>query len=196
MIHLNSNLLCAVAIQTTGPDAQKHELLEIAVIPLNEKCEIKKKGLPFNVMIKPEYPQRAEYNIPNDYLMHVCKVGFDKYDAADLFEKWFYKLELKDNKRIMVLAHDWAFKRDFIKEWLQPTAFSTCFDTRYRDTQAIGLFYNDYFDRLAEPCPFPKVALSYMSAMRRIDYNKINNVIDECDTVVKLYRNLIGTRVL
>jgi len=192
MIHLNRNILAALAIKTTGPDAQKHEIIEIAIIPLNEKCEIDKSKIPFNLMLKPERPELVDYSFENEYLMHVCTVGFEKYDAAELFEAWFLKLKLLERKKIMILAHDWASKRDFIKEWLQPTSFGIHFDHRYRDPQAIGLFMNDVFDRKTEPCPFPKVKLGYMSSVQKVEYEpRLPSVIDECQAVINLYHSLV-----
>jgi DNA polymerase III epsilon subunit-like protein len=192
MKHLNSNILCAVAIRTTGPNSQKQELIEIAVIPLDPKCDVSREYLPFNLMIKPEHPERAEYDINNEYLMKVCTVGFDKYDAANMFEDWFSKLKLKSYKKIVVLAHNWVRQIDFVKEWLQPTSFEMCFHTDYRDPQVIGLYLNDIADIQNERYPFAKVKLSYMCATRRLEYAKrIVTVIDECDAVVKLYKNLI-----
>jgi len=192
MIHLNRNMLAALAIKTTGPDAQKHEILEIAIIPLNENCKINKNVVPFNLMLKPEFPERSHYNFDNEFLMHVCAVGFDKYDAAEMFEAWFQKLKLLERKKIMVLAHDWAAKRDFIKEWLQPSSFETHFDHRYRDPQAIGLYINDVFDRKTEPCPFPKVKLSYMSSIQKVEYEpRLPSVIDECQAIINLYHSLV-----
>lgn len=192
MQHLNRNILCALAIKTTGPDAQKHELIEIIIIPLTPTCDINKKILPFNVLFKPEHVTRAEFNLDNDLVLSAMSNGFDKYDAADIFEKWFAKLDLPPNKRIMVLTHDWAAKSEFIKEWLQPTAFRMTFSHEYRDIQAIGLFLNDYCDLRNERWPFPKVKLSYMSAVQKIEYaNRLPTVVDECQAMINLYKSLL-----
>ncbi|MDX1372169.1 MAG: hypothetical protein R3321_06845, partial [Nitrososphaeraceae archaeon] len=180
MRHLNSNILCAVTIKTTGSDAQKHELLEIIVLPLASDLTIKKDILPFNVLIKPEKIRRAEYNLDNNFVLNCIEKGLDKYEAADIFEAWFEKLELRYSKKIMVLTHNWAAKRDFIKEWLQPTGFDKAFHHEYRDVQAIGLFYNDKFDFKNEMWPFPKVKLSYMCAVQKLEYeDRLPTVVDE-----------------
>lgn len=194
MKHLNSNILCAVAIKTTGPDAQKHILLEIAIIPLTATCSISKEVLPFNIIFKPDDQDltRAEFSLDNDLVLKCLEQGQDKYEAAELFDKWFAKLRLPERKRIMVLAHDWASKRDFIKEWLQPTGFHNSFSHEYRDPQSIGLFLNDRADVKNERCPFPKVKLSYMAAVEKIEYvERLPTVIDECQAVINLYKSLL-----
>lgn len=192
MKHLNSNILCVVAIETTGSDAQKHELLEISVIPLTSTLDISKKVLPFNILFRPEQIERAEYNLDNDLVLKCMQQGLDKYEAAELFENWFAKLELPERKRIMVLTHNWAAKRDFIKEWLQPISFNLTFHSEYRDIQAIGLYLNDCMDIKNERYPFPKVKLSYMAAMEKVDYeNRLPTVIDQCQCMINTYKSLV-----
>ena len=199
MKHLNSNVLCAVAIKTTGPDAQKHELLEIAIIPLNATCDIDKSKLPFNILFKSDDQvlTRAAYNLDNELVTKCMGMGLDKFDAAELFDGWFDKLGLiEKRKRIMPLAHNWAAKRDFIKEWLQPTGFEMTFSHEYRDIQSIGLFMNDRMDVKNERCPFPKVKLGYMSSMQKVEYvERLPTVIDECQALVNLYKSLIRSQI-
>lgn len=192
MKHLNSNILCAVAVKTTGSDATKHEILEIAVIPVNAVCKVSKDHIPFNLMFKPERPQDAEYSINNDFMLDCCTRGMDPYEAAELFEIWFERLKLKGRKQIMVLSHNWASKREFLKAWLMPTAFNRIFNIDYRDIMPIGLYYNDLDDARNELCRFPKVKLSYMCAMHKVEYaDRLPTVIDECAACIDLYRSLI-----
>lgn len=194
MKHLNSNILCVVAIKTTGSDAQKHELLEIAIIPLTATLGVNKTILPFNILFLPSNDAitRAEYNLDNELILKCMEQGQDKYEAAELFEAWFAKLKLPPNKKIMVLTYDWAAKRDFIKEWLQPTGFKLTFSSEYRDIQPIGLYWNDAMDIKCERCPFPKVKLSYMAAMEKVEYeNRLPTVIDECQCIINTYKSLI-----
>ena len=96
----------------------------------------------------------------------------------------------------MVLCHNWAFKKPFIEEWLQPTGFNLAFHHEYRDPQAVGLFINDRFDARNELCPFPKVKLSYMCAVHKLEYEDgLPTVIDECAALITLYKSLIHTSI-
>lgn len=187
MKHLNSNILCAVAVQTTG-----HEILELCVVALTSTCDMDKNILPFNVLFKIEYLDKCEANINYNLLMKAAREGMDKYEAADLFDKWFEKLNLREHKKIMVLTHDWAAQRNFIKDWLQPTAFDTYFHNQYRDTQVLGLHYNDRYDVHNELCPFPKVKLSYMCSQLKLEYTKrLPTVVDKCVAIMRLYKDLL-----
>ncbi len=192
MKHLNSNLLCAVAIKTTGPDPKKHELLEIAIIVLSPDCKVSKKHMPFNILFRPEKIQRAAYSLKNELVTKCMGHGVDLYDAAEMLDDWFEKLELRRGKQIMVLNHSWAKNRGFIEDWIQPTSFEKMFSKEYRDPQSIGLYINDRCDFRNEPCTFPKVKLSYMCSVQKLDYEQgLPTVIDECAGTIELYRSLI-----
>ena len=187
MKHLNSNILCAVFVETTGL-----EIIEVAVVPVTADCKVDKNLIPFNLLIRPEEPQKAS-SMDNEYLMAACERGADKWEAAELFEKWFEKFNLKYRKKIMPLSHDWCYHREFIKNWLLPKTFDACFSHQYRDTRAIGLFVNDCHDFQNEACPYPKTELKYMCAMQKTDYHKgKQNVIDKASAIIELYRSLIG----
>lgn len=194
MRHLNSNILCAVAIRTTGPVVGKHKLLEILVIPLTGDCKIDKNISLFNILFKPDEidMQRAEYNLDNELVMKCMGQGFEYNDGAELFEKWLAKLRLRTFKKIMVLCHNWAAKKPFIEDWLQPTGFNFAFHEEYRDPQAVGLFLNDRYDVRNDPYPFPKVKLSFMAAVQKLEYeHRLPTVTDECDVLIRLYRTLL-----
>ena len=194
MKHLNSNLLCAVAIKTTGSVAGIHKILEIAIIPLTKDCKVSREILPFNILFKVDEIdiRRAEYNLDNDLVLKCMSSGFEYTDGADLLEKWFEKLQLRFFKKIMILSHNWAFKRPFIENWLQPTGYNLFFHHEYRDPQAVGLFLNDRYDVKNEPYPFAKVKLSYMCATQKLEYeSRLPTVIDECAATISLYKSLI-----
>ena len=194
MRHLNGNLLCVIDVETTGLDPSKHEITEICILPLDEKLNVSRKVLPFNIMMKPSNPDNVEWDAIKvtqiDY-MKLCQEGMDKYEAADLFEEWFAKLGLPERKRISPLAHNWPFDRGFIREWLGPTSFEMHIDGRYRDTMAMALAFNDIADVNAEAYPFPKVALSYIASTLKIDFDKVHNALDDCVLTSKVYKEMI-----
>lgn len=168
-------------------------------MPLDPELKVRTDIAPFNIFMKPEWPERAEWEaigVNQADFTRICQIGLDKYEAADLFEEWFKKLKLPERKRISPLAHNWPFDREFIREWLGDTSFDMHFDGRFRDTMAIGLYLNDLADVHNEPYPFPKVKLSYMAATLKIDFDKLHNALDDCIITTKVYKELLRGREL
>lgn len=197
MIHLNGNLLCAIDVETTGVDPQKHEITEICVLPLDAKLGIRKDIVPFNIFIKPEKVENIEWDalrVSQTDFMKLCQNGMEKYQAADLFDEWYDKLKLPERKRISPLAHNWPFDREFIKEWLGTASYELHIDGRFRDSMATALAINDEYDAKNEPIPFPKVNLSYIASTLKIDFDKIHNALDDCVLTAKVYSDLIHRR--
>ena len=193
MIHLNGNLLCAIDVETTGLDPQKHEITEICILPLDNNMEVRRDVVPFNIFMKPEKIQNIDWDaitVTQTDFMKLCQVGMDKWEAADLFEEWFAKLQLPERKRISPLAHNWPFDREFIKEWLGVTSFESHIDGRFRDSMALALAINDEYDAKNEPIPFPKVKLSYIASTLKIDFDKIHNALDDTVLTAKVYKQL------
>ena len=60
MKHLNGNLLCAVDIETTGLVAGVHDIIEVAIIPLDHNLEPKTGFRIFDAMLQPLRPEKAE----------------------------------------------------------------------------------------------------------------------------------------
>lgn len=181
-------------METTGLDPDKNEITEICILPLDATLKVSREVLPFNIKMKPEFPENVEWEAIKvtqiDY-MKLCQEGMDKYAAADLFEEWYQKLKLPERKRISPLAHNWPFDRAFIKNWLGPTSFEMHIDGRFRDTMAVALAFNDIADFKNEPYPFPKVNLSYIASTLKIDFDKIHNALDDCVLTSKVYKELV-----
>lgn len=185
MQHLNSNLLCAVAARSTG-----YEMMEMAVVPLTSRLKVSRDHLPCNLLLRPDHPENATCS--KELLNYAIHRGIQPNDAAELFEGWFDKLGLPDRKQIMVLTHNWNKHRVWFVDWLQYTAFKTIFHEEVRDIQSVALWQNDYQDRKVEPCPFPKVKLSYLGATLKVDYvSGLPTVIDEIQAIVNVYRELV-----
>ena len=115
----------------------------------------------------------------------------DKYEAADLFVEWFYKLKLAENKRIMPLAHNWTFDSSFIKKWLGPKTYGFHIDGRYRDSMSIAQYINDKADHKNERIPFPKVNLSYIASQLKIPHESAHTALGDCVVTGEVYRELV-----
>lgn len=156
MTHLNHHLLCATDCETTGVKPGWHEIIQISFIPLDERIEINKNLPMFDLLIKPEHPERIEPNTPGqDTIKRAIETGHDKWIAVELFEHWFDSLQLAEKKRIVPLAHNYYFDRSFYMEWMGYESYNHFIDSRCRDLFVVANFLNDYAEFNAMDYPFP-----------------------------------------
>lgn len=175
--NFNGNQPVSICIDTTGPDANKHDLVEIAVIPMTLLWERDRNYNIFNTVLKPIRSggkfEKANLRHEAYYRPHLCRArratydgavvrGIDPMGCADLFEDWYGKLNLKPTKRLMALTYDWPFVSTFLKKWLGYDAFDQMFDFRYRDLIPLVMMEDDHRVFNLRNILFPKHDLSYI----------------------------------
>jgi DNA polymerase III epsilon subunit-like protein len=194
MITLNGNVLCAIDVETTGLVAGFHEITQVCFLPLDNDLEPRKDIVPFDLLLRIDYEERIDWDAlkvtKTNFMKHQQR-AMDKYRAADLFEEWVDKLNLPLYKRISPLAHNWPFDKAFIQDWLQPTAFGTHIDGRFRDSMATAIAINDIYDRVNEPTPFAKVNLSWLAKTLKIEHHQAHSALGDCITTAKVYKQLL-----
>jgi DNA polymerase III epsilon subunit-like protein len=209
MDHLNNNILCVVDVETTGPRPRFHDIIEICVLPLDKTLKPDPKILPFSLDLIPmrkdnidEEALRIQRKIMNremsdkicysrSKLIDSSIKGCEPSRAADLFVEWWEKLKLTTFKRIMPIAHNWVFDREFIMDWLGEETFDMCFDPRYRDTMCMSLYDNDLAGWADEEYPYPKNNLSYLSSQLGVPRHGAHSALDDCVVTAACYRKMI-----
>jgi hypothetical protein len=195
MVHLNSNMLASVWIETSGPEPYHHEIIEICIMPLQKDIKQDKDFLPFYCNIRPskisnitDELQRKKKKKIVDALNH----GIDPFKAMDLFEQWFEKLNLPEGKNIQPLSYDWASKLPFIMDWLTgPKNYYHYFSTFYRDILANANYLNDYcyFHILNQP--FPKQDFMYLASQLKVDADRSRDSINYCVYLAQMHREML-----
>lgn len=194
LIHLNGNQLCVIDVETTGLIPFHHEITEICILPLDEKLEVRRDIPPFDVRMKVEFEDRIDweaFRITKIDFYKLQQTGIDKYQAADLFERWVEKFKLRFNKRISPLAHNWCFDQMFVRDWLGNGSYEDVIDGRYRDTQALALYLNDVADLKVEQNPFNKVNLGWLAKTLDIENPRSHSALGDCITTAAVYKRLI-----
>ncbi len=192
--NLNDNILCAVDVETTGFKPGFHDMIQIAVIPLNRDLEPDKKTQPFITDLIPRRPENADSEAMRINRMKFCQImvnGLDPDRAPDLFDEWFDRLKLYHGKKIMALACNWPFDKSFIQEWLGHIGFDRCFSPIFRDVQAVATAQNDRAGWLGQDFPYPKVKLSYLCSQLGVEHGTAHDAVDDAVATARVYKRLI-----
>jgi len=194
LIHLNGNLLCSIDVETTGLIPGFHDIIEVAILPLNSDFTPRKDILPFNVLIKPKRLDNIDpkaMSVNKLDLLQIMREGFDPYFAAELFDKWVEKLKLPLGKQIAPLAQNWPFDREFISDWLGKEGFNLSFFYGVRDLKVAANFINDCFDFRAEPPPFPKQNLSFLCNLLGVQNSRAHRALEDAAATAECYKKLV-----
>lgn len=198
MIHLNGHILCAVDVETTGLDYKKHDIYEIAIIPLTADLKPDPQHIPLDMLIKPDSKENIDWDGMRktgntDAVMQALERGTDKFEAADYIVEWFERLGLPEQKRMVPLAQNWAgIDKQFIAEWLGPLTFDQLFHFHYRDTMTSALYLNDRADAHNEKIPFPKVNLQYLCSQLKIERDgRAHRAMDDAMITATVYGKLL-----
>jgi len=195
MTHLNGNLLVAIDIETTGLRPGYHDLIQIAVLPLDASIKPLKSAPPFYMELAPKRPENIEPGASKIHRIDLAELmlrALCPWKASEYFEIWFEKLGLPHGKRLAPLAQNWVFDRGFIIDWLGEKAFSDFFDARYRDTMAAALFCNDHADFTNEKIPYPKVNLTYLASQLTVVNDRAHDALQDCITTAEVYRRMVS----
>lgn len=201
-------------VETTGLDPTHHEILEVAVVPLNSNLDPHPKITPFHVVLKPDHPERIDFdairvlrtydesfdstdiNIQKSRVIRAMDAGIEQSRAADLFVEWFEDIKLLPKKRLIPLAHNIVFDRAFMMSWLGQHSYNYVFDPRGRDTMTVAAFMNDYaaFGNVLE-LPFPKLKLSLLASKLGIPVHVAHNALDDAVNTAQIYRQMCMGRI-
>jgi len=194
MLHLNGNLMAAVDLETTGVRPGYHEIVQIAILPLDADFHPLAAVKPFYTLMKPQFPKRAEKGAMaknnlqiNDLLLSAPEP--DK--VADYLVEWFESLRLPIGKSLIPLAHNWAFESSFLKAWLGITMVDQIFHAHCRDSMILASAINDKAAFACEDYPFTRVNLNYLCKKLKIENLNAHDALSDARAESKLYRTLL-----
>jgi len=194
MTHLGGNILAAVDLETTGRRPNYHEIVQIAILPLDENLQAHSQIPVFYMNVRPEHPERAEQKafFVNGLDLDLLLIHAPSQDRAiDLFCEWFNRLDLPQNRSIIPLAHNWAFESAFLKGWLGPDLMDEMFHSHARDSMLLASAINDRAFFLGHKFPFPKLSLIQLCQQLGIVYEHAHDALADCQATAELYKRLL-----
>lgn len=194
MVHLNGSLIAAIDYETLGRRAGYHDIVQMAVVPLNSDLRPYEGIRPFYTTMRPTHPERVErqamrvHGLDLDHLlMHAPEPG----RVQDLLLEWYEKLELPFGKKLVPLAHNWAFEKGFTEAWLGADLMETLFYGTARDSMLVAGYINDKEAMSGNTPPFPMLGLKSMALKFGIINEKPHDAYHDSITEAEVYRTLV-----
>lgn len=196
MLNMNGNVLAALDIETTGLLDAYHDIVQVAVVPLDSNLDPLDVA-PFYMNIKPEHPERADPMAMqvNGLKMEELMVCPDQWAVADTFDDWWEGLDLGMFKKLVYLTQNAPFDISFMRQWLGIQGFEKYFTRRGRDTMFTALAINDQATWKNKPIPFNRVGLKDLTARFGISLDDHHDALADCLATAKVYRELLRFEV-
>lgn len=194
LVHLKGCLLAAIDYETTGRRPGFHEIIQIAIQPLNADLRPSKELRPFYTTVRPEHPERWEDRAAfvhgidkNELILNAPESG----RVQDQLMEWFERLDMPFGKVIVPLAHNSPFESAFTKYWLGIERTDQLFHSHWRDSMILAVGMNDRAAFAGEPIPFPTVGLGAIAKKLKITNDKPHDALADAICEAEVYRTLI-----
>jgi DNA polymerase III epsilon subunit-like protein len=197
-------MMCAFDLETTGLDAELHDIAQICLLPLDSNVRPLKSIKPFYMTFRPENPELADpkaLRVNKLKLNDLDKFGMDQTAAIDLLQNWFERLDLPYTpsglrKRVIILGHNVHFDIQFMMKWLGESMYNDLFYFRPVDTLTVAAYLNDRAAMHANPIPYPKLTLGSLASRLEVTNEDAHDALQDCITVAEIYRRLICQGIL
>jgi DNA polymerase III epsilon subunit-like protein len=194
LVHLYGNVMAAVDYETTGRRAGYHEIIQMAIVPLNSDLRPLEGVRPFRSTVRPLHPERAEKQAGHVHgldLNELCLHAPEPDRVKDLLIEWFERLDLPFGKVLVPMAHNSPFEASFTKAFLGIEMTDSIFHSHWRDTMNAGVLMNDRAVFAGQPIPFKRVGLNSMCKKFGITNPKPHDAYYDAVTEAELYRALV-----
>lgn len=183
------NMFAAVDVETTGLDCLKHDIWQIAVVPLDGNLD--PIGKPFVCEMQPSRLANIDRLAVSDHRREqimLCPVSAEM--ALDSLCLWFEKLNLPVQKKLIPVAHNWVFDRSFLYNWMG-TLFDSIFHPHPRDTMILAGMLNDLHHWRGAERVFNSLALPNVCKDLGIENNNPHDALNDALAAAAVYKRLL-----
>ncbi len=181
-----SEIIAAIDIETTGLDPLYHDIIEIAILPLDGAFEPRADIPPFVARIRARRPQNASAKA-----MEINGLDLNEGDEYHEFlARLLSWLEEYRIERIDALGQNIDFDRAFISA--QIPELGRLLGHRYlRDSQRLACAYNDLVRLRTGKPAFENVGLSDLRRALGIEGSREHRALDDARDAAKVYKALL-----
>ena len=179
-------IIAAIDIETTGLDPHYHDIIELAIQPLDEAFEPSADIPPFVARIKARRPQNASARA-----MEVN--GLDLNDGNEYHEflaRLLAWLEEYRIDKIRMLGQNADFDRSFIEANI-PELGRMLGHRDIRDSQRLACAYNDLVRMKTGKPAFEKLGLSDLRKALGIEGSQEHRALDDALDAARVYKALL-----
>lgn len=205
MTHWNSNILAAVDIETTGLNFERHDIVQVAILPLTVDLVPHPEITPLNLLICPDRPKNAEkmaMKVNCLSMQDLLRHGHPSDIAADMLEHWYRDLRLPmrafdaGQGQIIPLGHNYSFDERFLRSWLGHDRYDLIFHRDHRDTRTLAAAINDYYWSQGLSVPFNQIGLGRLATLLGVSRLGQHDALCDCKITAEVYRRMLTPRLL
>lgn len=195
MQHLNSNVLCGLKLELTGPDPEMHELIEVAVIPLDHMLELHSEFPLFNMRVRPQTTRPMDdfhkCRLTKAEIAEACLRAYDRYKVADILLDWFKSMNLPAGKKLIPLTYDFPREKNILMNWLDFELYNEIFSNDHRDLLAAAHFINDRACVRGESVTFAKQNLTYLAKVCNVPQIERGTATSDAYLMAQTYKRML-----
>lgn len=178
------NIFAAIDLETTGLDPARGEVLEIAVVPLNEDFTVSTDIPEFTARIRAKHPERVEQTALEVNMLDPTEGKPLEEVRADL-ALWTGENGITG---IVPLAHNLSFDLNFLKSSFP--AFSRIISGHGRDSMRLAIAFNDLARMQNGEVRFPSVSLRSLKSALDIEGDVRHHALEDAKDAAHVYRKL------
>lgn len=142
-MNFHGNLPAAIDFETTGLDPAEHEIIQVAVQPLTDDLFPHPIHPAFYETIRPVRPVTVEAMAVNGLDLDALTAAPEAAEVAMWLDEWFNQLGLPADRKLVPIAHNWAFENSFLNAWLGAPHKERLFHYHARDTAIVCGYLKD-----------------------------------------------------
>ncbi len=178
------NIFAAIDLETTGLEPGWHEVLEIAIVPLNPNFTISTEIPEFSCRIRAEHPERVDPKAIAVNKLNPSE-GEEIADVRAELVQWALENGITS---ITPLAHNLKFDLDFMNSAFPE--FSRIFTHHGRDSMRLALSMNDVFQMQEADLRFGSVSLRSLKLALGVDGEVQHHALEDAKDAAHVYRRL------
>jgi DNA polymerase III epsilon subunit-like protein len=181
-------MFCSVDVETTGTIPGRHEIVQIAIVPYNDRLE--QIGTPFYTLVRPEHPERADPEAQKIHNLDLSDAP-ERSTVIDRLCDWVASLGRPVGTKLVPLSHNWSFEFSFLRAFLGFDLFNEIWHYHPRDAMSFATALNDVYMLKGKPKPFPRVSLDALCKQFGVVNTKPHDALADAIAEAELYKKML-----